>query len=115
MEDGKRILRILLNILIPTAEVLLVCMGGWWLLKFFMPFVIGWLIAMVANPLVKLLERRLNLVRKHSSVLIVVAVLAGIIGGLYFLTGRVIMELRSLIVDMPGIYEAVRRQRLWTL
>jgi len=108
MEDGRRILRILLNILIPVAEALAVCVGGLWLLRFFMPFVIGWLIAMVANPLVKLLERRLNLVRKHSSVLIVVAVLAGIIGGLYFLIGRVIIEVRSLIVDMPGIYEAVR-------
>ncbi|MCI9146826.1 MAG: sporulation integral membrane protein YtvI [Hungatella sp.] len=108
MEDGRRILRILLNILIPAAEWILVCAGGLWLLKFFMPFVIGWLIAMVANPLVRLLERRLKLVRKHSSVLIVVAVLAGIIGGLYFLIGRVIIELRSLAADMPEIYGAVR-------
>ena len=27
------------------------------LLKFFMPFVIGWLIALIANPLVRMLER----------------------------------------------------------
>lgn len=108
MEDGRRILRILLNILIPVGEILLICIGGLWLLKFFMPFVIGWLLAMVANPLVRFLERRLNLVRKHSSALIVVAVLAGIIGGLYFLIGRVIMELRSLVADLPEIYQAVR-------
>lgn len=108
MEDGRRIVRILLNILIPIAKFLIICWGGLWLLKFFMPFVIGWLIAMVANPLVKLLERKLKLVRKHSSVLIVVVVLAGVIGGLYFLTGRVIMELRSLITDMPEIYEAMK-------
>ena len=53
MGDGRRILRILLNILVPAAEILLVCVGGLWLLRFFLPFVIGWLIAMVANPLVK--------------------------------------------------------------
>ncbi len=115
MEDGRRILRILLNILIPAIKILLVCVGGLWLLKFFLPFVIGWLIAMVANPLVKLLERRLNLVRKHSSVIIVVAVLAGIIGGLYFLIGRVIIEIRLLIVDMPEIYEAVRLELMEAL
>ncbi len=115
MEDGRRILRILLNILIPAMKILLVCVGGLWLLKFFLPFVIGWLIAMVANPLVKLLERRLNLVRKHSSVIIVVAVLAGIIGGLYFLIGRVIIEIRLLIVDMPEIYEAVRLELMEAL
>ena len=79
MEDGRRILRILLNILIPLTKILLIGILGPWLLKFFMPFVIGWLIAMVANPLVKLLERRLNIVRRHSSVLIVVVVLAGVI------------------------------------
>ena len=115
MEDRRRILRILLNILIPAMKILLVCVGGLWLLKFFLPFVIGWLIAMVANPLVKFLERRLNLVRKHSSVIIVVAVLAGIIGGLYFLVGRVIIEIRLLVVDMPEIYEAVRLELMEAL
>lgn len=115
MEDGRRILRILLNILIPAMKILLVCVGGLCLLKFFLPFVIGWLIAMVANPLVKFLERRLNLVRKHSSVIIVVAVLAGIIGGLYFLVGRVIIEIRLLVVDMPEIYEAVRLELMEAL
>lgn len=77
MEDRRRILRILLNILIPAVKIILVCVGGLWLLRFFMPFVIGWLIALVANPLVRLLERKVNLVRKHSSVLIVVVVLGG--------------------------------------
>ncbi len=115
MKDRRRILRILLNILIPAVKMAAVCFIGLWLLRFFMPFVIGWLIAMVANPLVKLLEKRLNLVRKHSSVLIVVTVLAGIIGGLYFLIGRVIIEVRSLIVDMPGIYDAVRLEVLEAL
>ena len=115
MEDRRRILRILLNILIPAMKILLVCVGGLWLLKFFLPFVIGWLIAMVANPLVKFLERRLNLVRKHSSVIIVVAVLAGIIGGLYFLVGRVIIEIRLLVLDMPEIYEAVRLELMEAL
>ena len=115
MEDRRRILRILLNILIPAVKIILVCVGGLWLLRFFMPFVIGWLIALVANPLVRLLERKVNLVRKHSSVLIVVVVLGGIIGGLYFLVGRVIIELRSLVSDMPAIYEAVRLEILEAL
>lgn len=115
MEDRRRIWRILLNIVIPVTKIVLVCTMVPWLLKFFMPFVIGWVIAMVANPLVKLLERRLNLVRKHSSVLIVVVVLTGVIGGLYFLTGRVIIEIRSLIVDLPEIYDAVRLEILRAL
>lgn len=108
MEDGRRIFRILLNILIPITEIVLICTVGLWLLKFFMPFVIGWLIAMVANPLVKFLERHLNLVRRHSSVIIVVVVLFGVIGGIYFLLGKIVMEFKSLVTDLPELYETGR-------
>jgi len=108
MENGRRILRILLNILIPATEILLVCTVGLRLFRFFMPFVIGWLIAMVANPLVKVLEHHLKLVRKHSSAVVVIVVLAGIIGSFYFLASRIIIEIRSLAADMPEIYEAVK-------
>lgn len=115
MKDERRILKILLNLMISIAEIVLACAGVLWLIRFFMPFVIGGIIAMVANPLVKFLERRLNLVRKHSSALIVVAVLACVIGGLYFSIGRVIIELRSLAADMPEIYEGVRLEVLEAL
>ncbi len=108
MEDGRRILRILLNILVPITEILVVFAFGLWALKFFMPFVIGWLIAMVANPLVKLLDRRLKLVRRHSSVVTVAAVLAFVIGGIYFLISRIAAELRNLAGDLPGLFETAR-------
>jgi len=106
MQDGRRILRILLNIAIPVASIVIVCTLGPWLLKFFMPFVIGWCIAMIANPLVRLLEQRLKLVRKHSSVLIVIVVLAGVIGALYLVISRLAMEVSGLIQDLPMLYEA---------
>ena len=48
-----------------------------------MPFVVGWIIAMIANPLVRFLERRLKLVRRHSSIVIVAGALALVIGLLY--------------------------------
>ncbi|MCI8724796.1 MAG: sporulation integral membrane protein YtvI [Hungatella sp.] len=110
MEDRKRILRILLNILIPSAAIVLACTVGPWLLKFFMPFVIGWCIAMIANPLVRFLEKHLKLVRRHSSVLIVVLVLAGVIGTVYFLITRLFMEMAGLIKDLPEMYEAGREE-----
>ena len=110
MEDGKRIIRILLNILVPMAAIVLACTLGPWLLKFFMPFVIGWCIAMIANPLVRFLEKHLKLVRRHSSVLIVVLVLAVVIGGVYFLFSRLFMELAGLIGDLPELYQAGKEE-----
>mgnify|MGYP005929161401 CR=1 FL=1 len=76
----QHILRLVLNILIPAAGWFLLCFMGPKLLGFFMPFVVGWIIAMIANPLVRFLERRLRLVRRHSSIVIVAGALALVIG-----------------------------------
>ena len=81
----KHILRLILKILLPASGWFLLCFFGPRCLKFFMPFVIGWLISMLANPLVRFLERKLCLVRKHSSMVIVAGALALVIG----LTGGV--------------------------
>ena len=106
MEDGKRIFRMILNILIPAGTIVLVCTLGPWLLKFFMPFVVGWCIALICNPLVKFLEKRLKLVRKHSSAVIVVVVLAGVIWLLYFLVSRLILGVMMFCRELPQLYEA---------
>lgn len=103
----RRHARLILNIVIPAVEILLVCLLGPKLLKFFMPFVIGWIIAMIANPLVRFLESRVKLLRKHSSMLIVVAVLALIIGLGYFLISRLVMQAAELAKDLPVLYDTV--------
>lgn len=110
MCDGKQYLKMVLNIIIPLTAILLVCTLGPWLLRFFMPFVIGWFIAMLANPLVKFLEKRVKLVRKHSSVLIVVTALAVVIGLLYLLITKLVVEAAKLIQDLPQIFELVRME-----
>lgn len=105
MENGKKYAGIFLNIAIPAAEILLACLLGPKVIKFFMPFVIGWVIAMIANPLVRFLERRVRIVRKHSSVMIVVLVLAAIIGLGYFLISRLVIQAFELAKDLPELYE----------
>ena len=86
--EWRYCLRLVLNILIPASGWILAQFAGPRLLKFFMPFVIGLVISMIANPLVRFLERRLRLVRRHSSLLIVAAVLALVIGLLYLVISR---------------------------
>lgn len=106
----KKYTRVILNIVIPIAIIYLVCIYGPKLLGFFMPFVIGFCISLIANPLVNLLERKLKLVRKHSSVIIVILVLSLIIVGGYFLTVRVFIEIRSFIQDIPEIFELISQE-----
>ena len=109
MEEAgwRHYLRFVLNIVIPLTGWILLCFLGPKIIKFFMPFVIGWIIAMIANPLVRLLERRMRLVRKHSSIVIVVAALALVIGLLYLLISRRFALLYGFIKDLPVLYAGI--------
>lgn len=93
--------------MIPILILYIVCIWGPRLLLFFLPFVIGWGIAAIANPFVRFLEKKVKLVRKHSSVLIVVGVLALTIGVLYLLISKLVSELSGFIGDIPGYYQTV--------
>ena len=109
-KDWKYMLRLLLNILLPLSGWILLCLLGPWLLKFFLPFVVGWIIASIANPPVRFLEQRLKLVRRHSSILVVVSVLAAVIGLLYLLLSRTVRLISSLIQSLPEVWEAFQGQ-----
>ncbi|MGN0159341.1 MAG: sporulation integral membrane protein YtvI [Brotaphodocola sp.] len=100
----KKYAKVILNIVIPLVQIALVCFLLPKLLVFFMPFVIGWIIAMIANPLVRWLEKRLKIVRKHSSMAIVILVLAGILGLTYLLIARLVHEAVSFAQDLPQRY-----------
>lgn len=106
MEGVKKYLRIILNIIIPLTGLYLVCVWGPRVLGFFIPFVIGWMIALIANPLVRFLEKRLKIVRKHGSMLIIAGVLALIISLLYFVLGKAYVEIQEFIGDLPALYDS---------
>ncbi|MCD8082071.1 MAG: sporulation integral membrane protein YtvI [Clostridiales bacterium] len=107
MDGFQRYVRLVLNIVIPVAEILLICLLGPRLLVFFMPFVVGWLIAMIANPLVRFLERRGRIVRRHSSAVIVVVVLALVIWLGYLVISRLAFLAMETARNLPAIYESM--------
>lgn len=94
----------------PILTLYVVCVWGPRLLAFFMPFVIGWLAAMIANPLIRFLEKKIKIVRKHSSMVLIVGVLALVVFGLYFLTGWCIREMTGFVKALPGIYDTMRTE-----
>lgn len=106
----KHILRLILKILLPASGWFLLCFFGPRCLKFFMPFVIGWLISMLANPLVRFLERKLCLVRKHSSMVIVAGALALVIGLIYLAVSNGARLLWSFMKDLPDLYAGIEAE-----
>ncbi len=107
MGSLKKYLRIGLNIVIPLLWAAFICLVLPGVLRYFLPFVIGWIIALIANPLVKFLERKLKIVRRHSSAVIVILVLALVIGAGYFLVSWLVTQVNGLVGELPAIYELV--------
>lgn len=82
MRDYRIYLKITVNFIIIILVVFLLVPK---ILSFFLPFVIGWIVAMIANPRVRFLDKRMKIHRKHSSAIIIVIVVAVIVGLSYLL------------------------------
>lgn len=102
--------KILLNMGITLGGIVLFCFVGPKVLSFFMPFFIGFIISMIANPLVRFLERKLKIVRKHSSIVIIIATIALVVAGGYFLIVRTVMEIFGFITELPDMYANLQSQ-----
>ncbi len=77
------------------------------LLGFFMPLVIGWVVSLIANPLVQFLEKKVKILRKYSSFIIIVSVIILIIGIMIALSILIFKEAKDLVEDMPIILESL--------
>lgn len=99
--------KILVNIIISIVFLALAIFLLPRLVGFFLPFVIGWIIAMIANPLVKFLEKRLKIVRKWSSVVIIIVVLVGVTVVLYFLGSALFTQAKNFVGDLQKNYGGV--------
>lgn len=109
MEDTRPYWKVIVSLAFSLIGTILFIVAGVKLLWFFMPFVIGWFIAFIANPLVCWLEKRLKIVKKLGSAIIIVAVLAGVVSVLYFGISKLADEVGSLIHNFPQIYSELEK------
>lgn len=78
------------------------------LLVYFMPFVIGWIVALIASPLVKFLEKTFKIKRKASTAFVIIAVIALVISAGYFISVKLTEQVIKFIEDVPGLWEAAQ-------
>lgn len=109
-QSVKTYVKVILNIL-TALVILLLCI---FLLPrciyFFMPFVIGWIIALIASPVVRFFEEKLRVKRKGASVIVIVAVLAAVILLVYAVGSKLIREASSFINELPILWEGIMAQ-----
>lgn len=103
LKQSVKYVKIFINIILFLLLVACIVFVLPRVLKFFLPFIIGGIIAMLTNPLVKFMEKRLNIVRKHSSVLIIIAALALVITLIYFAGVNIARQVVNVTEDIPEI------------
>lgn len=103
-------LKIVLNLLLFVLGILFIIYVVPPFIRFFGPFFIGWIISMIANPLVKFLEKKVKIIRKHGSAIIIVAVILiifGVLSGAIYIIAK---EAMTLVQDLPNIYKSLDKQ-----
>lgn len=74
---------------------------------FFMPFVLGWIISLIANPLVLFFEKKLKIKRKAGTVFVIVLVIAAVIGAGYGIVSILIRQFSGFIAEIPDLWAGV--------
>lgn len=96
MEEQKDLhRRILVNLGIALAGILLLVFVVPPLIRLLMPLIVAWIVAMIANPIIRFLEKRIKLMRKHGTALVIILVLAAICAAFYGLVVLVASQFSS--------------------
>lgn len=103
----KKYVKAILNLVIALVILLAVI----WLLPkaiiFFMPFIVGWIIALIASPMVKFFEEKLKIRRKAGSVFVIVVVIGLVVLAGYLICGKLIREIAGFIQDLPDMWASM--------
>lgn len=107
MKDTRPYWKVIVSLtfsLLATALVIVLGVGA---IRLFVPFVIGWIIACIANPVVCWLDKKLKIKKKFGSALIIVLVIAAVIGLAYLIISWLVKELGSFLSSLPALFENI--------
>ena len=110
MNAFKHYCKIFLNIFIPCISLVLLLWLGPKLILFFMPFVLGYILAKMANPLVAFISEKCKIRRKAVSVFIIVAVLGIIVLIIYGVGNFLGKQTAGFIMDLPDMWEGAEAE-----
>lgn len=103
----KLYLKVMLNLSTALAVVLLCIFLLPKCIWFFMPFIVGWIISLIASPVVHFLEEKLKVRRKASSAMVIIAVLAVVSLLVYLLMAKLVREGINFINELPHIWSNI--------
>ena len=105
--SNKTYLKVISNLLTALVILALCVFILPKIIIFFMPFLIGWIISMIASPVVRFFEERLKIRRKGASVIVIVAVLAVVILLVYVICAQLVREGISFVNELPALWDGI--------
>lgn len=105
MKRSTKYLKITVNITLFIAIVFFCFYILPKVIVFFMPFVIAGVIAWIANPVVRFLEKRMKIVRKAGTAFVIIIVIALIVFLGYLIIAKIIDEIVSFAAAAPALWK----------
>lgn len=110
MKRWEIYLDIIMELLVILAGALLLIFVLPKAIVFLWPFVAGWIISMMAHPVIEYLEKKVKLPKKFGSAILIAAVITGIIVVLYFAVRGIALQVIGFIQDAPDIRHEIMRR-----
>ncbi|MCI5872349.1 MAG: sporulation integral membrane protein YtvI [Roseburia sp.] len=105
MKQSTKYLKILSNLLMAVGVLLFLVFALPRILGYFFPFVCGFILSLIANPVVRFLEKKIKIKRKYGSVLMIVAVIGAVVLVCYGAISALATGLESFAAYLPTMYE----------
>jgi len=102
----RKYLKVIINLFLAMATFSLVIFIVPSILNYFMPFIVGAIIAAIANPLVRFFEEKMRIKRKAGTVVVIVLVIGAIILIGYLIISMLITETISFVNGLPKIWKS---------
>lgn len=105
----QRNLKLVVNLLVFVVILLLCILLLPKVLVFFMPFIVGWIISCMANPLVQFLEHKIKIRRKAGTVVVIILVIGAVVGACYLVLSLLVKQLAGFIGEIPEMWENLQK------
>ena len=110
MKNKNSVPKLILNVVLPIVSILLLILIVPKFCSLFLPFVIGYLISLMANPLVKFLDKKIKIKRKMGSAVVIVLVLALVVLILYGIFLACSVFANHIMANLPAITTSIRTE-----
>lgn len=98
----------IIGIISRSFLVIIIVLAAYFLLNFSIPlvypFLIGWIIAMLMEPIIKWLERKCKIPRLLGSFLVLFVLLSILLTAVIFLIAGIVVELTNLAQKLPSFF-----------